>query len=54
MGDEADPMSMMSAIYAAIDIYKKRAAYDRLEAGKMQERVIEDHRPERPGRPQIE
>ena len=52
--DEADPMSMMSAIYAAIDIYRNRVAYDRLQAGKMQERVIEDRRPERPGRPQIE
>ena len=52
--DEADPMSMMSAIYAAIDIYKHRVAYDKLEAGKMQVRAQEDNRPERPGRPQIE
>ena len=52
--DEADPMSMISAIYAAIDIYKHRAAYDKLEAGKMQVRTPEDNRPERSGRPQIE
>lgn len=51
--DEADPMSMMSAIYAAIDIYKHRAAYDKLEAGKMPPRA-EESRPERPGRRQIE
>lgn len=52
--DEADPMSMMSAIYMAVDIFKNRLAYDRLESGKMQERVLEDNRPERPGRAQIE
>ena len=52
--DEADPMSMMSAIYAAIDIFRNRLAYDRLQAGKMQERVLDDNRPERPSRgPQI-
>lgn len=52
--DEANPVSMMSAIYAAIDIYRHRAEYDRLLAGKMTERALEDHRPERPGKPQIE
>ncbi len=52
--DEADPMSMMSSIYAAIDIFKHRMAYDRLEAGKMHERSIDNGRPERPGRQQIE
>ncbi len=52
--DEADPMSMMSSIYAAIDIYKHRVAYDRLEAGKMHERTVDEGRPERPGRQQIE
>lgn len=52
--DEADPMSMMSAIYAAVDIYRNRVAYDQLEAGKMRERTLEDTRPERPGRSQIE
>ena len=33
--DLANPLSMMSAIYAAIDIYHHRAAYDKLQAGKM-------------------
>ena len=33
--DEADPRSMMSAIYTAIDIYRNRVAYDELQAGKM-------------------
>jgi len=52
--DEADPRSMISAIYTAIDIYKKRQAYDSLIEGKMKERVLDDaERPSRPGRPQI-
>lgn len=54
--DEADPKSMMSAIYAAVDIFKKRRAYEELVAGKMKERRLDDGRPERPekpGRPQI-
>lgn len=52
--DEADPMSMMSSIYAAIDIFKHRIAYDRLQAGKMHERALEDNRQDRSGRAQIE
>ena len=34
--DEADPRSMISAIYTAMDIYRNREAYDGLQAGKMQ------------------
>ena len=30
--DEADPHSMMQAIYTAIDIWRHRAAYDALHA----------------------
>lgn len=33
--DEADPQSMKSSIYAAIDIFRNRIAYDGLHAGKM-------------------
>lgn len=33
--DLADPRSMISSIYTAIDIYRNRMAYDALEAGKM-------------------
>ena len=33
--DEADPHSMMSSIFLAIDIFKNRLAYDALQAGKM-------------------
>lgn len=33
--DEADPHSMMSSVYTAIDIFMKRAAFDKLQAGKM-------------------
>lgn len=33
--DEADPRSMMSAIYTAIDIFRRRLQYDTLMEGKM-------------------
>ena len=33
--DLADPHSMISSIYTAIDIYNNRMAYDELQAGKM-------------------
>ena len=33
--DEADPRSMMSSIYTAIDIFRKRLEYDTLMEGKM-------------------
>jgi len=33
--DLADPQSMMSSIYKAIDIYRSRIAFDALHAGKM-------------------
>ena len=33
--DEADPRSMMSAIYTAIDIFRSRLQYDTLQEGKM-------------------
>ena len=33
--DLADPRSMISALYAAIDIFNKRAAYDELVEGRM-------------------
>ena len=52
--DEADPRSMMSAIYRAIDIYRHRVAYDALLAGKMTERTPDEVSPRHhPGRPQI-
>lgn len=52
--DEADPRSMMSAIFAAIDIFRHREEYDALQTGKMKERVLDDaEKPVRPGRPQI-
>ena len=37
--DMADPRSMMSAIYTAIDIYNHRTAYDELQEGKMDVRM---------------
>ena len=52
--DEADPLSMRASIFAAIDIYKRREAFNNLVAGKMEERHLEgEERRERPGRPQI-
>ena len=52
--DEADPQSMRSAIFTAIDIFNARADYADLQAGKMEERRLEgSERRERPGRPQI-
>ena len=51
--DEADPQSMMSAIYTAIDIWRSRQAYDELQEGKMIEKPSTDDRDRRPGRPQI-
>ncbi len=35
--DEADPHSMMSAIYKAIDIWRNRQAYDELLAGRLEQ-----------------
>ena len=35
--DEADPHSMMSAIFKAIDIYRNRIAYDELLAGRLEQ-----------------
>ena len=34
--DEADPHSMMSAIYTAIDIFRKRIAFDAVNEGRIQ------------------
>ncbi len=36
--DEADPQSMMSSLYAAIDIFKRRIAHEKLEETKMKTR----------------
>ena len=36
--DEADPRSMMSAIYTAIDIFRKRLQYDSLMEGRLKEK----------------
>lgn len=33
--DQADPQSMMSSIYTAIDIFRKRAAFDAVQEGKI-------------------
>lgn len=54
--DGADPQSMISAIYTAVDIYKRRAEYDEIQAGKMDERFnrANEQKPGRPGKPQIE
>lgn len=53
--DAADPQSMISAIYTAIDIFRNRMEYDRMMDERMPENVFEQHdeRPSRPGKPQI-
>lgn len=52
--DEADPRSMRSAIFTAIDIFRNRLDWEDLQEGKMEVRHLEgQERRERPGRPQI-
>ncbi len=52
--DEADPQSMRSAIFAAVDIFNARMDYAGLQEGKMEERHLEGaERRDRGGRPQI-
>ncbi len=52
--DEADPRSMRSAIFTAIDIFKNRHAWEELQENRMEVRHLEgQERRERPGRPQI-
>lgn len=53
--DIADPRSMMSAIYTAIDVLRNRREYDAILAGKMEERQLPDYKGRRSqgGRPQI-
>ena len=52
--DEADPQSMRSAIFTAVDIFNARLDYAELQEGKMEERRLEgSERRERNGRPQI-
>ena len=52
--DEADPQSMRSAIFTAVDIFNSRLDYAELQEGKMEERHLEgSERKDRGGRPQI-
>lgn len=52
--DEADPRSMRSAIFTAIDIFRNRQQWEELQENKMEVRHLEgQERRERPGRPQI-
>lgn len=48
--DLADPRSMISSIYTAIDIYNNRVAYDELQAGKMTVRMPDTEIKPRGGR----
>ena len=50
--DEADPRSMISSIYTAIDIFRNRLAYDDLLENRLPERENKEKDP-RPGKPQI-
>ena len=53
--DQADPHSMMCAIYSAIDIFRSRMAYDRLLEGRMDEKFTDSSNEDirKKGRPQI-
>ena len=51
--DEADPRSMRAAIFAAIDIFRRRKRFDDLQEGTMEERPQENRGHEHPGKPQI-
>lgn len=48
--DLADPRSMISSIYAAIDIYNNRVAYDELQAGRMTVKIPDTEIKPRGGR----
>ena len=50
--DEADPLSMRAAIFAAVDIWRNRKAWQELQDGKLTIK-IEDDRKERHGKPQL-
>lgn len=52
--DEANPQSMMSSIYMAVDIFRNRIAYDKLLEGKLVEKETDsgEHQ-HKPGKPQI-
>ena len=51
--DEADPRSMRSAIYLAIDIWKHRVDWEKLQADKLDVKPLDDDPRDRPGKPQI-
>lgn len=51
--DEADPRSMRAAIFAAIDIYNNRVAWEELHANKMDDKLLEGFERKDKGRPQI-
>lgn len=52
--DMADPRSMRAAIFCAVDIFKNRQAWKKLQENKMEERRLEgSERRERSGKPQI-
>lgn len=48
--DEADPRSMMASIFAAIDIFNRRQAYDSLVAGKLKLKMPDNEIKPRGGR----
>ena len=52
--DEADPLSMRAAIFTAVDIWRNRQEWKKLQEEKMELRELpESGRKERPGKPQI-
>ena len=51
--DEADPHSMRAAIFTAIDIYRKRQSWKKLQEGRIADQLISPAHREKNGKPQI-
>lgn len=51
--NKANPQSMISAIYLAIDVFRNRVLYDRMHENPLQIKEFEAPQKERPGKPVI-
>lgn len=52
-GNKANPQSMISAIYLAIDVFRNRIKYDEMRSNPLQIKEFEAPQKERPGKPVI-
>ena len=51
--NKANPQSMMSAIYMAIDIYRNRQLYDQMRVNPLPLKEVDTTPKEKPGKPVI-